>query len=182
MVGWQKLSDLCISSDNLVGCSFAQSCVSVWVVDLKNVRPYHSGPDEFEAVGYAHSSRLLRSQLVLRVEDVLPFYRSTPWRLCLWDWEKRLTLSCRWRVCRRGTTAEASRTTSPDHVEVRSMSTGSGAATAARSASEKRPPRYVNKRLHQEQIGESFVCGGVGAWDSVEDKKARTDIVVDGLG
>jgi hypothetical protein len=38
-VGWHKLADLCIHEGKLLGCSFNQSCVGVWVVDLQ-VRSY----------------------------------------------------------------------------------------------------------------------------------------------
>lgn len=34
-VGWHKLADLCIHEGKLLGCSFNQSCVGVWVVDLQ---------------------------------------------------------------------------------------------------------------------------------------------------
>ena len=33
-VGWSRLSDLNIHEEKLLGCSYNQSCVGVWVVDL----------------------------------------------------------------------------------------------------------------------------------------------------
>ena len=33
-VGWSKLSDLNVHEGKLLGCSYNQSCVGVWVVDL----------------------------------------------------------------------------------------------------------------------------------------------------
>ncbi|XP_024357566.1 katanin p80 WD40 repeat-containing subunit B1 homolog KTN80.4 isoform X2 [Physcomitrium patens] len=42
-VGWHKLADLCIHEEKLLGCSFNQSCVGVWVVDLQRVAPYQNG-------------------------------------------------------------------------------------------------------------------------------------------
>ncbi|KAG0582551.1 hypothetical protein M758_3G068100 [Ceratodon purpureus] len=42
-VGWHKLADLCIHEGKLLGCSFNQSCVGVWVVDLQRVAPYQTG-------------------------------------------------------------------------------------------------------------------------------------------
>lgn len=33
-VGWSRLSDLNIQEEKLLGCSYNQSCVGVWVVDL----------------------------------------------------------------------------------------------------------------------------------------------------
>ncbi|KAH9556503.1 hypothetical protein CY35_07G031700 [Sphagnum magellanicum] len=42
-VGWHKLADLCIHEGKLLGCSYNQSCVGVWVVDLLHVAPYQPG-------------------------------------------------------------------------------------------------------------------------------------------
>lgn len=42
-VGWHKLADLSIHEGKLLGCSFNQSCVGVWVVDLQRVAPYQVG-------------------------------------------------------------------------------------------------------------------------------------------
>jgi len=42
-VGWHKLADLCIHEGKLLGCSYNQSCVGVWVVDLSHVAPYQAG-------------------------------------------------------------------------------------------------------------------------------------------
>ncbi|XP_020115278.1 katanin p80 WD40 repeat-containing subunit B1 homolog isoform X2 [Ananas comosus] len=39
-VGWSRLSDLNVHDKKLLGCSFNQSCVGVWVVDLSRVEPY----------------------------------------------------------------------------------------------------------------------------------------------
>ncbi|XP_073014477.1 katanin p80 WD40 repeat-containing subunit B1 homolog KTN80.4-like isoform X1 [Typha latifolia] len=39
-VGWSRLSDLNIHDGKLLGCSFNQSCVGVWVVDLMRIEPY----------------------------------------------------------------------------------------------------------------------------------------------
>lgn len=33
-VGWSKLSDLNVHEGKLLGCSYNQSCVGVWVVDI----------------------------------------------------------------------------------------------------------------------------------------------------
>jgi hypothetical protein len=33
-VGWSRLADLNVHEGKLLGCSFNQSCVGVWVVDL----------------------------------------------------------------------------------------------------------------------------------------------------
>ncbi|XAR56033.1 hypothetical protein NMG60_11036317 [Bertholletia excelsa] len=42
-VGWSKLSDLNIHEGKLLGCSYNQSCVGVWVVDLSRIEPYAVG-------------------------------------------------------------------------------------------------------------------------------------------
>ncbi|KAJ0966880.1 hypothetical protein J5N97_023797 [Dioscorea zingiberensis] len=39
-VGWSRLSDLNIHDGKLLGCSYNQSCVGVWVVDISRVEPY----------------------------------------------------------------------------------------------------------------------------------------------
>ncbi|KAJ8430775.1 hypothetical protein Cgig2_027853 [Carnegiea gigantea] len=39
-VGWSKLSDLNIHEGKLLGCSYNQSCVGVWVVDISRLEPY----------------------------------------------------------------------------------------------------------------------------------------------
>jgi len=33
-VGWSRLADLNVHEGKLLGCSFNQSCVGIWVVDL----------------------------------------------------------------------------------------------------------------------------------------------------
>ncbi|XP_062108020.1 katanin p80 WD40 repeat-containing subunit B1 homolog KTN80.4-like isoform X2 [Humulus lupulus] len=42
-VGWSKLSDLNVHEGKLLGCSFNQSCVGVWVVDISRIEPYAVG-------------------------------------------------------------------------------------------------------------------------------------------
>ncbi|RVW51236.1 Katanin p80 WD40 repeat-containing subunit B1-like [Vitis vinifera] len=42
-VGWSRLSDLNIHEGKLLGCSYNQSCVGVWVVDLSRIEPYAVG-------------------------------------------------------------------------------------------------------------------------------------------
>ncbi|XP_073526435.1 uncharacterized protein [Phyllobates terribilis] len=39
-VGWSKLSDLNVHEGKLLGCSYNQSCVGVWVVDISRTEPY----------------------------------------------------------------------------------------------------------------------------------------------
>ncbi|KAL6844355.1 hypothetical protein ACP4OV_026028 [Aristida adscensionis] len=42
-VGWSRLADLNVHEGKLLGCSFNQSCVGVWVVDLTRLEPYAAG-------------------------------------------------------------------------------------------------------------------------------------------
>eukprot|EP00252_Welwitschia_mirabilis_P000969 TRINITY_DN10952_c0_g1_i1.p1 TRINITY_DN10952_c0_g1~~TRINITY_DN10952_c0_g1_i1.p1 ORF type:complete len:814 (+),score=152.69 TRINITY_DN10952_c0_g1_i1:424-2865(+) len=42
-VGWSKLADVNVHEGKLLGCSYNQSCVGVWVVDISRVGPYSSG-------------------------------------------------------------------------------------------------------------------------------------------
>ncbi|KAJ4838561.1 hypothetical protein Tsubulata_024645 [Turnera subulata] len=39
-VGWSRLSDLNVHEGKLLGCSYNQSCVGVWVVDISRTEPY----------------------------------------------------------------------------------------------------------------------------------------------
>ncbi|XVF44635.1 hypothetical protein PTKIN_Ptkin02bG0139700 [Pterospermum kingtungense] len=42
-VGWSRLSDLNVHEGKLLGCSYNQSCVGVWVVDISCIEPYAVG-------------------------------------------------------------------------------------------------------------------------------------------
>ncbi|KAJ6767459.1 KATANIN P80 SUBUNIT [Salix koriyanagi] len=42
-VGWSRLSDLNVHEGKLIGCSYNQSCVGVWVVDISRIEPYAIG-------------------------------------------------------------------------------------------------------------------------------------------
>lgn len=42
-VGWSRLSDLNVHEGKLLGCSFNQNCVGVWVVDISRIEPYAVG-------------------------------------------------------------------------------------------------------------------------------------------
>ncbi|PON36542.1 Katanin p80 subunit B [Parasponia andersonii] len=42
-VGWSRLSDLTVHEGKLLGCSYNQSCVGVWVVDIARIEPYAVG-------------------------------------------------------------------------------------------------------------------------------------------
>ncbi|KAJ0966002.1 hypothetical protein J5N97_027140 [Dioscorea zingiberensis] len=40
---WSTLADLCIYEGKLLGCSYHQSCVGVWIADISVIRPYAVG-------------------------------------------------------------------------------------------------------------------------------------------
>ncbi|XP_031493629.1 katanin p80 WD40 repeat-containing subunit B1 homolog KTN80.4-like isoform X1 [Nymphaea colorata] len=42
-MGWSRLADLNIHEGKLLGCSFNQSCVGVWVADISRIAPYAVG-------------------------------------------------------------------------------------------------------------------------------------------
>ncbi|KAK6122457.1 hypothetical protein DH2020_043794 [Rehmannia glutinosa] len=42
-VGWSRLSDMNVHEGKLLGCSYNQSCVGVWVVDISRLEPYAMG-------------------------------------------------------------------------------------------------------------------------------------------
>ncbi|AQK47263.1 Katanin p80 WD40 repeat-containing subunit B1-like protein, partial [Zea mays] len=42
-VGWSRLADLNVHEGKLLGCSFNQSCVGIWVVDLTRLESYATG-------------------------------------------------------------------------------------------------------------------------------------------
>ncbi|XP_047341054.1 katanin p80 WD40 repeat-containing subunit B1 homolog KTN80.4 [Impatiens glandulifera] len=42
-VGWSRISDLNVQEGKLLGCSFNQSGVGVWVVDISRIEPYSLG-------------------------------------------------------------------------------------------------------------------------------------------
>jgi len=39
-VGWSTLADLTVDEGKLLGCSYNQNCIGVWVVDLMKHEPY----------------------------------------------------------------------------------------------------------------------------------------------
>nr|VDC67830.1 unnamed protein product [Brassica rapa] len=42
-VGWSRLSDMNVHEGKLLGCSYNQNCVGVWVVDLSRTEPCNTG-------------------------------------------------------------------------------------------------------------------------------------------
>lgn len=81
-VGWSKLADLNIHEGKLLGCSYNQSCVGIWVVDLSRVGPYAPGsnnrtngivtinqPSQQMVDGSLKSSSVVRNVLPQAVES-----------------------------------------------------------------------------------------------------------------
>ncbi|MCO5593434.1 hypothetical protein L7F22_047448 [Adiantum nelumboides] len=91
-VGWSKLADLNIHEGKLLGCSYNQSCVGIWVVDLTRVGPYAPGsncrtngvvtinqPSQQMVDGSLKSSSVVRNALPHAVESSLKDMKlSTP--------------------------------------------------------------------------------------------------------
>ncbi|KFK40724.1 hypothetical protein AALP_AA2G032800 [Arabis alpina] len=42
-MGWSTLGDLCISEEKLLGCSYYQDSVGIWVSDISQIEPYGNG-------------------------------------------------------------------------------------------------------------------------------------------
>ncbi|KAJ0254634.1 Katanin p80 WD40 repeat-containing subunit B1 [Hirschfeldia incana] len=42
-MGWSTLGDLCISEEKLMGCSYYQNSVGIWVSDISQIEPYGIG-------------------------------------------------------------------------------------------------------------------------------------------
>ncbi|XP_023642870.1 katanin p80 WD40 repeat-containing subunit B1 homolog isoform X2 [Capsella rubella] len=42
-MGWSTLGDLCISEGKLLGCSYYQNSVGIWVSDISQIEPYGTG-------------------------------------------------------------------------------------------------------------------------------------------
>lgn len=50
-VGWSTLADLNVQEGKLLGCSYNQSCVGIWVVDLMKIDPFTVGNAEAFFIG-----------------------------------------------------------------------------------------------------------------------------------
>ncbi|CAI9097114.1 OLC1v1033442C1 [Oldenlandia corymbosa var. corymbosa] len=69
-VGWSKLSDLNIHEGKLLGCSYNQSCVGVWVVDISRIEPYAMGSTT-RLNGQSESKTNMSGNLSVPSEDVV---------------------------------------------------------------------------------------------------------------
>ncbi|TKY71647.1 Katanin p80 WD40 repeat-containing subunit B1-like [Spatholobus suberectus] len=61
-MGWTTLGDLCIHDGKLLGCSFYQNSVGVWVADISLIEPYGAGLDPIENEGTEQKFSLQRSK------------------------------------------------------------------------------------------------------------------------
>lgn len=57
-MGWSTLGDLCIREGKLMGCSYYQNSVGVWVADISHIEPYGAGfgPAQYDCVEKKESS------------------------------------------------------------------------------------------------------------------------------
>lgn len=67
-VGWSTLSDLSIHEGKLLGCSYNQSCVGVWVVDISCLEPY-TMDSSTPSNGHSAAKSNLRVNLSTSAED-----------------------------------------------------------------------------------------------------------------
>ncbi|KAM3281387.1 katanin p80 WD40 repeat-containing subunit B1 KTN80.4 isoform X1 [Capsicum chacoense] len=67
-VGWSTLSDLSIHEGKLLGCSYNQSCVGVWVVDISCLEPY-TVDSTTRVTGHSAVKSNLRVNLSTPAED-----------------------------------------------------------------------------------------------------------------
>ncbi|XP_039169743.1 LOW QUALITY PROTEIN: katanin p80 WD40 repeat-containing subunit B1 homolog KTN80.1 [Eucalyptus grandis] len=100
-MGWSTLADLCIHDGKLLGCSYYQSSVGVWVADASLIEPYgtnvkpqqkDSGDDEIEHQESRSSAKVgttIRSTSIMRcaspdyeTKDIKNIYVDSSWFLC----------------------------------------------------------------------------------------------------
>ncbi|GAB2284969.1 hypothetical protein Dimus_019424 [Dionaea muscipula] len=66
-VSWSRLSDVNVHEGKLLGCSYNQSCVGVWVVDISRIEPYavrtHSN-------GRSESKSAMNANVLVQAENV----------------------------------------------------------------------------------------------------------------
>lgn len=62
-VGWSTLADLTVDEGKLLGCSYNQNCVGVWVVDLMRTEPYAVGSAESHLTGSVNRPLLADSSI-----------------------------------------------------------------------------------------------------------------------
>ncbi|XP_043690361.1 katanin p80 WD40 repeat-containing subunit B1 homolog KTN80.2 isoform X2 [Telopea speciosissima] len=68
-IGWSTLGDLCIHEGKLLGCSYHQNCVGVWVADISLIGPY--GGDAPRSNSQTGQKFNMRESLVQKVDGSL---------------------------------------------------------------------------------------------------------------
>lgn len=68
-VGWSRLSDLSIHDGKLLGCSYNQSCVGVWVVDISRIEPYAVGNNVSQFRSHQDSKSNLSANVPILTES-----------------------------------------------------------------------------------------------------------------
>ncbi|XP_038982812.1 katanin p80 WD40 repeat-containing subunit B1 homolog KTN80.4-like isoform X2 [Phoenix dactylifera] len=77
--GWSRLSDLNVHEGKLIGCSYNQSCVGVWVYDISRIEPY-ARSSAARSNGHSGSESNARSIESLKTNSNI---RTTMGRLCV---------------------------------------------------------------------------------------------------
>ncbi|XP_031500321.1 katanin p80 WD40 repeat-containing subunit B1 homolog KTN80.4-like isoform X1 [Nymphaea colorata] len=84
-MGWSKLADLNIHDGKLLGCSFNQSCVGVWVADISRIAPYAVGglsknghPETKSNIKESQSVQKLENSVKANIKSFSPLLNPEP--------------------------------------------------------------------------------------------------------
>ncbi|CAE5962788.1 unnamed protein product [Arabidopsis arenosa] len=112
-MGWSTLGDLCISEGKLLGCSYYQNSVGIWVSDISQIEPY--------GIGSADKKECVEKILGALDDQSSDRIRSTPRRSSSPDYEtkeiKNIYIDC-------GNSAVAHKSGSLSTTKVKATSTG----------------------------------------------------------
>ncbi|CAL2251602.1 unnamed protein product [Prunus armeniaca] len=68
-MGWSRLGDLCIHDGKLLGCSYYQNSVGVWVADISLIKPYAAGSTPVQNDGTAQKPYVKLQETTGKVES-----------------------------------------------------------------------------------------------------------------
>ncbi|KAE9591761.1 putative transcription factor WD40-like family [Lupinus albus] len=71
-MGWTTLGDLCIHDGKLLGCSYFQNSVGVWVADISLIAPYADASDTKKKTEDTEQKLSLHGSKLDKVEDDVP--------------------------------------------------------------------------------------------------------------
>ncbi|XP_020890031.1 katanin p80 WD40 repeat-containing subunit B1 homolog isoform X2 [Arabidopsis lyrata subsp. lyrata] len=112
-MGWSTLGDLCISEGKLLGCSYYQNSVGIWVSDISQIEPY--------GIGSADKKECVEKILSALDDQSSDKIRSSPRRSSSPDYEtkeiKNIYIDC-------GNSAVAHKSGSLSTTKVKATSTG----------------------------------------------------------